>query len=139
VARKPFTTSLKQMSEINMTSMMDLTFMLLITFILTFPLLEQGIPVNLPQGKGNELEPDKSLTITIDGAGTVHLSDAPITLPRLRERMVALAGRDPNTTVMVRADKDIRYGVVVGVLRVLHEAKITRMALVTQADEKPRR
>ena len=51
MGRKTPLTSLKQISEINLTPLMDLTFILLITFIITFPLIEQGIPVKLPKGK----------------------------------------------------------------------------------------
>ena len=56
MARRTSLTSLKQISEINMTPLMDLTFILLITFIITFPLIEQGIAINLPKGKASEMK-----------------------------------------------------------------------------------
>ena len=59
--RKTSLVALKEISEINMTPLMDLTFILLITFIITFPLIEQGIPVNLPKGDAADLDnPDKT-------------------------------------------------------------------------------
>ena len=66
MARKTPLTSLKQISEINLTPLMDLTFILLITFIITFPLIEQGIPVDLPAGEAEELTPERARTITLD-------------------------------------------------------------------------
>ena len=128
-------TSLKQISEINMTPLMDLTFILLITFIITFPLIEQGIPVNLPQGKADTLEPEETRTISLDLQGNLYLDDLPILSDELGRQMALLQSGNPDITVMVRADKEIRYGRVVDVMKLLHAAKITRMALVTQSDE----
>jgi len=134
VARKTPLTSLKRISEINLTPLMDLTFILLITFIITFPLIEQGIPINLPHGKAKELSPDRARTITVDKQGIVFLDDRQLTIAQLGERMTQLASANPDVMVLVRADEDIDYGVVVTVLRVLNDASITRLALVTQGE-----
>jgi len=128
-------TSLKQMSEINLTPLMDLTFILLITFIITFPLIEQGVPVNLPKGNANPLQPEESRSITIDSRGALFLDDRPIAFKELTERLYKMAQVDPNVTILVRADETIAYGEVVRVVKALHDAKLTRMALVTQADQ----
>lgn len=134
MSRKKPGTSLKQISEINLTPLMDLTFILLITFIITFPLLEQGIPVNLPKGKSADLSPDSARTVTVDSKGVVYLDNLPVTLADLESSMSELAVATPDVMVMVRADERIVYGQVVKVLKILHEANITRMALVTEAD-----
>jgi biopolymer transport protein TolR len=127
-------TSLKQLSEINLTPLMDLTFILLITFIITFPLIEQGVPVNLPQGAANSLQPEDSRSITIDETGGLFLDDHSITHEALQERLLKLSQTDPTVTILVRADESIAYGEVVRVLKALHDAKLTRMALVTQGE-----
>lgn len=127
-------TSLKQISEINLTPLMDLTFILLITFIVTFPMIEQGVSVNLPQGKANKLQPEESRSITIDKSGNVFLDDRPITHEELQGRLHKIALVDPNVTIMIRADEAISYGEVVRVVKALHDAKLTRMALVTQGE-----
>ncbi len=134
MARKTPTTSLKQISEINLTPLMDLTFILLITFIITFPLIEQGIPVDLPKGEANELTDEDARTITVNQDGHLFLDDVPVTLSELNGMMQDLGLRQPDVTVMVRADKRITYGRVVEVLKSLHAASITRMALVTEAE-----
>jgi biopolymer transport protein TolR len=134
VARRIPLTSLKQISEINLTPLMDLTFILLITFIITFPLIEQGIPVNVPRANARELTPDRARTITVDREGTVFLDDAAVSLDALAERLRTLVRVAPDTQVMIRADEANRYGQVVEVLKVLHAAGVSRLALVTQAE-----
>jgi len=129
---------LKQLSEINLTPLMDLTFILLITFIITFPLIEQGIPVNLPRGKAKDLSPDRSRTITIDAKGA-YFDDRSISHEALSETMQKLGRADPDVVIMVRADEAVPYGSVVKVLKILHDARIARMALVTRSDENSRK
>ena len=133
MARKRLT-SVQQISEINLTPLMDLTFILLITFIITFPLIEQGIPVHLPTADADVLESGNTRTISLDGDGKLYLDDLLTTSEELTLEMKALGVADPDTTVQVRADEAIRYSRVVDVLKILHDAKITRMALVTQAE-----
>jgi len=127
--------SLEQIKEINMTPLIDLTFLLLITFIITFPLIQQGIPVNLPRGKADDLDESKSRSITVDVQGNIFLDQAPITKEELTSEMQALGRADPETVVMVRADEAIAYGKLVEVVRILHDAKIARMALVTNPEK----
>jgi biopolymer transport protein TolR len=139
MARKFPISNSRPMPEIMMTSLIDLAFLLLTTFIITFPLVEQGIPVNLPRGAARELKPDKSRVVTVDVKGGVFLDDAPVSVEELRATMLKLGRSDPDTTVRLRADKGVDYGSVVRVLKVLHDAKIARMALVTEGSESPSR
>ncbi len=133
--RKTSLVALKEISDINMTPLMDLTFILLITFIITFPMIEQGIPVNLPKGKAAELDNPDTRNITIDAEGVLFLDDQIILKEALAGEMQRTGQLLPNTTVYVRADQDIAYGRVAEVMKILYDAKITRMALVTQAEE----
>jgi biopolymer transport protein TolR len=124
---------MKHLSEISLTPLMDLSFLLLVTFIITFPLVEKGIPVQLPQAKASELKtPDRAHTVSVDDKGKLFLNDLPVDEQSLRQEMVAAGQRDPSVSVLIRADERLAYGTVVKVLRILHEAKITRMALVTR-------
>lgn len=139
MARRTSIKPLQELSEINMTPLIDLTFLLLITFIITMPMLEQGIPVNLPKGKARDLDQKDSRSITLDSTGGLFLDSAPVSLEQLGVEMKAAAAQDPDTTVMVRADDKLAYGRVVEVMRILNEAQITRMALVTTPDGAPKR
>lgn len=137
MARHTKLTSVAQISDINLTPLMDLTFILLITFIITFPMIEQGIPINLPQGKAEELDPDQMRTITLDLAGKIYLDDLPTDDDALNAQMNQLSEAGAEVTIMVRADEGLAYKRVMEVMRILHGAKITRVALVTRAEERP--
>ena len=126
--------ALKEISEINMTPLMDLTFILLITFIITFPLIEQGIPVNLPEGNATDLDNPNTRSITIDAEGSLFLDDKRIEKEELAGEMQRTGALMPDTTIYVRADRRIPYGHVAEVMQMLYDAKITRTALVTQAE-----
>lgn len=135
MANRPSNTTLRQISEINMTPLMDLTFILLITFIITFPLIEQGIPMDLPRAEAEALDEERARTISVDREGAVFLDDAPISMEELARDMEIFRAADPGATVMVRADEGIEYGRVVEVLKILTDAEIARMALVTSPEQ----
>lgn len=122
------------MSEINLTPLMDLTFILLITFIITFPLIEHGIELKLPQGETENIEASEGQTVSVDEAGALYLNDKSITLSGLTETLKDVARTEPSVTIFVRADERLYYGKVVEVLKSLHDAKISKMALVTRAE-----
>ena len=134
MGRRTSLVSLNQISDINMTPLMDLTFILLITFIITFPLIEQGIAINLPKGKAADMEKTESRAISLNLKGQLYLDDVPVSKEELLSTMKDIGVSEPNTTIYVRADRDLSYGKVIEVMRVLHDANITRMALVTEAD-----
>lgn len=133
--RKTSLIALKEISEINMTPLMDLTFILLITFIITFPLIEQGIPVNLPKGDAADLDNPDTRNLTIDATGSLFLDDLPVSQATLAGEMQRTGALVSDTTVYVRADRDIDYGRVAEVMKILYDAKITRVALVTQSEK----
>jgi len=135
MARRTSMVALQEIKEINMTPLIDLTFLLLITFIITFPLLEQGIQVNLPRGKADPLDERMMRTITMDAQGELYLDRVPITREGLGQEMASLGQADPETIVLVRADETLAYGRLVEVLNILREAKIARMALVTAPEK----
>ncbi len=132
--RRTTIVALSEIKEINMTPLIDLTFLLLITFIITFPMIEQGVPLNLPRGTAEDVRDSASRTISIDAKGALFLDRQPIGLPELEAQMKQLAAADPDVMVMIRADEKVEYGRVAEVLRTLHGARVTRLAMVYQAD-----
>ena len=134
MARRTSIVSLNQISDINMTPLMDLTFILLITFIITFPLIEQGIAVNLPKGKAADMSPTQSRNITLNADNQLYIDTVPVSKSELQKTLTDLAKSSPETTIYVRADKKLPYGDVVDIMKILHDANITRMALVTAAE-----
>lgn len=124
--------ALKPVADVNMTPLIDLVFLLLITFILAFPMIEQGIKIQLPRADADKLEERKSQTITIKYAGGIFLNDRETTLAELEESLRKIASQDPQPPVLVRCDERVEYGDMMKTMRLLHACKITRMALVTE-------
>ena len=135
MARRTALSRNRIISEINMTPLIDLTFLLLITFIITFPLIEQGIPVRLPKGKASELDQANTFTITLNDKAEIFFDEVPTGAEALAAELKAKAAEKPDVTILVRADEEIAYGKVVAVLRLMHDADISRMALVTSPEK----
>jgi len=125
--------SIKTNTEMNLTPMMDLTFLLLITFIITFPLIEQGIPVNLPKGKAQLLETDtKPAVISLDKEGRIFLGDDPVTIDTLEQRLRILISENADLRMTLRGDAEVNYGAVVAVARLATDLGIKHLAMATQ-------
>lgn len=122
----------KLMSETNMTPLIDLTFLLLIAFIITTPMLEQGISIKLPRGQAEKLDQSKAQSVTIDVTGEVYLNNKLISPMELEEAMLEIAKQDPAPPVLVRCDERVDYGELMKTLRILNKCKVARMALVTE-------
>lgn len=124
----------KPKATVDMTSLIDLTFLLLVTFIVTLPALEQGISIILPEAKNLPEPPTKDKkanTITIDERGIIYLNDKPLEIEELERRLMALAAEDPEVPVLVRGDERLTYGAVMEVVKVVYKCNLRRMALIT--------
>ena len=133
--RKTSLIALRESNEINITSLMDIIVLLLFAFIITMPIIEQSLPVNLPSGRAGAMDlTQKHHTIEISIKNGISLDGAAISVQRLEEKMKAIGAASPEMPVYVRADEKLDYGKVVEVIQVLKTAKIKTMGLVTQAD-----
>ena len=119
-------------ANIDMNSLIDLTFLLLVTFILTIPALEQGISIMLPRAKTDTLpnKNNKANTITVSQTGT-FLNNTPVTLEALEQDLLAKVKDDPDVPVLVRGDERMTYGAVMDVVKIVYKCKVRKMALVT--------
>lgn len=116
------------LSEINVTPFVDVMLVLLIIFMVTAPLLQQGIDVNLPQAKGKELGPSERIVITIKKDGKIYLDKSSVDINALRTRLSTMTDRD----VFLRADGEVPYGIVVEVMGELREIGIEKLGMVTE-------
>ena len=116
-----------------MNSLIDLTFLLLVTFIVTLPALEQGVSILLPQAKTDELptKNGKANTVTVDSLGQIFLNDKPMTSETLEQTLSAMVADDPDVPVLVRGDERLDYGSVMNVVKIIYKCKVRRMSLVT--------
>lgn len=125
----------KPKGEIDMTPILDMTFLLLIAFIITFPALQNGIAVRLPAAGGDPLPTQKEpLAVTIRADGTLFLGNEPVSRETLAERVRAAVAADPGLAAHIRGDEGLSYGQIMEVVRLLRHANLTKFSLVTESE-----
>ena len=122
------------LSELNITPLLDLVFVLLVIFIITTPQLTNNLELSLPSG---QLTPTagpkpKLNTVIVTGQGRVLLNRQELTLAQLKSTLAPLKAADPDTGVVVRGVDEVDYQSVVDVLDVFHQLGITKVGLATE-------
>ena len=121
-------------ASIDMNSLIDLTFLLLVVFIVTLPTLEQSIHVLLPVGKTSKAQDDKKKTfsITVDSLGKIFVGEAPTTRDDLKASLTKAVSEDPDVSVLVRGDVRVGYGDVYEVVKIAKECNVKHLGLVSK-------
>ena len=123
------------MAEINVTPFVDVMLVLLIIFMVTAPLLVTGVPVDLPESRANALEQEQEpVQISIDTEGRVFIGEEELSRDALATRLREIAAdQDPADPrqIMLRGDKALDYGLIMGVMGELNRAGLNRVSLVT--------
>lgn len=127
------------LAEINVTPLVDVMLVLLIIFMVTAPMLQQEMDVNLPVASGTPKEvADEQLILTITKKGEVFLNRTLYTIDTLEAKLQALGQAKPNQALFLRADADVPYGTVVRVMDAVKQAGILKLGMITQPSiEKP--
>lgn len=120
-------------ADINVIPLVDIVLVLLIIFMITAPMLKQGIDVNLPKAKGKAIEETERINIVINKEGKIFVNDKLITIEALSTTLSAYKNTD--ATVLLKADKDVPYGVVVEVMGEIKSAGIERIGMITEPKE----
>ena len=121
------------LSEINVTPLVDVMLVLLIVFMISAPLMQQGIQVDLPKANAPTLNeiPDQ-LVLVVDKSRNVLMNGNKIPDGSLRTRLASIAKAKPEIQVFIQADQSVPYGVVAQVMAEVKQAQITRVGLVTE-------
>jgi biopolymer transport protein TolR len=120
-------------AQINVTPLVDVMLVLLVIFMVTAPIIQQGVQVNLPQAKAAAIPgSEQLLVVSIAKNGKIYLNDNVMTLEELGSRMRAIRTNEAEKQVYVRADQDVRYGLVMKTIAELKQAGIERVGMVTR-------
>lgn len=120
-------------SQINVTPLVDVMLVLLVIFMVTAPIIQQGVQVNLPQATAAAIAgTDELLVVSIAKNGEIYLNDNVMTLDELGAKMRAIRANLSDRQVYVRADQDVRYGLVMQTIAELKQAGIDRVGMVTR-------
>jgi biopolymer transport protein TolR len=120
-------------AQINVTPLVDVMLVLLVIFMVTAPIIQQGVQVNLPQAKAAAIPgTEELLVVSIAKNGKIYLNDNVMTLDELGSRMRAIRANEAEKQVYVRADQDVRYGLVMKTIAELKQAGIERVGMVTR-------
>jgi len=125
------------LTELNITPLLDLAFVLLVIFIITTPQLSNDLEMNLPSPKKEQppSSPPKINRLTVEKSGRIVLNDQTIELAALKPTLVAMKASDPETTIVVRGAADVEYQRMISVLDALQQADITKIGLATETTQ----
>jgi len=120
------------LSEINVTPLVDVMLVLLIIFMVTAPLVQQGVNVDLPQAKTKNLPAkEEHLTLSLTKDKKIFLNNIEIDLSHLKEKLRQIFNQRADRDLFFRADKSLPYGFVIKVIAEIKEAGIQRLGIVT--------
>ena len=139
--RRPRTKRHKPNAEINVVPYIDVMMVLLVIFMVTAPMLTQGVTVDLPQAQSDPVASDElsqPLVISVTKSGDFYLelgesNKQPITLERIGIQVGKILLRAPDTQVLLRGDKAIEYGLIVKIMTVLQQAGAQSVGLVSES------
>jgi biopolymer transport protein ExbD len=127
------------LTELNITPLLDLVFVLLVIFIITTPQMMNNLEMNLPSGKPPppQNEKPKINNIVVDAKGQTFLNDEAVTVAALKDKLQQLKSDNPELNVVVKGADDVDYQNMVNVLDVLQQLDITKVGLATEAATTP--
>ena len=120
-------------SQINVTPLVDVMLVLLVIFMVTAPIIQQGVQVNLPQTKSSAIPgAEEPLIVTVAKNGKVYLNDNVVTLAELGTKLQAIKKLQADKQVYLRADQDVRYGLVMKAIAEIKQAGIEKLGMVSR-------
>ena len=123
------------LSELNITPLLDLVFVLLVIFIITTPQMMNNLEMSLPSGNPPKTKDKPKINqIRVDSSGQTFLNDEPVTMPLLKERLEDIKTREPDPSVVVNGSDNVDYQHMISVLDILQQLNITKVGLATQSE-----
>ena len=120
-------------SQINVTPLVDVMLVLLVIFMVTAPIIQQGVQVNLPQAQAGAIAgQEEMLVVSINRSGKIYLNDNVMTLEELGQKLRAIRQLQPDKEVYLRADQEVKYGTVIKTIAEIKQAGIVKLGMVTR-------
>lgn len=131
--KRPFREGSKPLSEINVTPLVDVVLVLLIIFMVTAPMLQMGIDVNLPRIKAKTIDvTEEKIVLTIKGNEEIFINNYKATLSDLQSKLESVFASRIDREVFLRADEKVPYGFVVRVMSEVRKAGVDRLGMITE-------
>lgn len=124
------------LSEINVTNLVDVTLVLLIVFMITAPLLRSGMQVDLPQTVAKEIDPKHAIQLTVTKTGDIFWGKEKISLPDLQERLRKRKLSNRLKPILLQGDKEALYGRIIDVMDMMKELQIEQVGLVLKPKQR---
>lgn len=125
------------LSEINVTPFVDVMLVLLIIFMVTAPMMQSGVSVELPREDVGAMEVEEENVVTLDKEGAIYFNDKRVPAEDLGGRLKSLAEASPGAHVYLRADRHVAYGAVMDLLALIKNSGIEKIGMVTDPEPKP--
>jgi biopolymer transport protein ExbD len=120
-------------SEINITPLVDVMLVLMVVFILTAPLLNNAVRINLPKTSTTEAaNPTKSVTVSVDGASKIYIDKREVDLAALEPELKGVVATNPELAVSLQADEGVPYRAVAKVIANIQRSGVTKLSVLTQ-------
>lgn len=127
------------MADINVTPLVDVVLVLLIIFMVTAPMLQMGIDVNLPRVKAKSIDvAEEKLVLTITPAKEIFINKNKIPIAELRTKLESIFSSRTDKEIFMRADKTIPYGFVIEVMSEVRKAGVDKLGMITEPPEETR-
>ncbi len=124
----------RPIADINVTPLVDVMLVLLVIFMITAPLMQQGIEVELPKTQNAGLTPEDPLIVSIKKDGKIYLQRAEVPLPELEGKLNAILATRGDGPILLRADTHVEYGTVAKTLAVMRKAGAKQIGMVTEPE-----
>ncbi len=124
-------------ADVNVTSLVDVAFVLLIIFMIAAPIMQGGVDVELPKAEARPLTAKEGMVVSLDRTGRIFIDDTPVTYRDFRATFRSIVATRKPDAVYLRADSRVPYGEVARVIAVVRTAGVNSLGLVAEDEEAP--
>lgn len=128
--------SMAPQPDLNLTNLMDVVFAILVVFMITAPLMTQGVKVQLPKAESPAVDEKKSVTVSFDASRRIFLDGEETSLERFSTDFARAWGGDPDRAVLVEGDRSVPYGLVLETVGEIQKAGATKIGFLTETPPK---